>query len=78
MPASTFTGGCSQIWGFCELLIERTGITKQVSMHVYFDTDQMCYKFSWRVGGRPDWSSAITGNNSTITRSPYVTLAARA
>ncbi len=60
------------------LLIERTGITKQVSMHVYFDTDQMCYKFSWRVGGRPDWSSAITGNNSTIARSPYVTLAARA
>ena len=22
----TLTGGCSQVWGFCELLIERTGI----------------------------------------------------
>ncbi len=60
------------------LLIERTGITKQVSMHMYFDTDQMAYKFSWRIGGRPDWMSTITGNNSTIARSPYVTLAARA
>lgn len=60
------------------LLIERTGITRQVSMHMYFDTDQMAYKFSWRVGGRPDWSTTITGNNSTIARSPYVTLAARA
>ena len=46
-------------------------------MHMYFDTDEVAFKFSWRVGGRPDWMTAITGANSTIARSPYVALAAR-
>lgn len=59
------------------LLIERTGIMKQASMHVYFDSDQTCFKFSWRVGGRPDWMSAIEGAASTVKRSPYVALEAR-
>lgn len=60
------------------LIVERAGINKQTSMHMYFDTDEVAFKFSWRVGGRPDWMTAITGANSTITRSPYVALAARA
>lgn len=60
------------------LIVERTGINKQTSMHMYFDTDEVAFKFSWRVGGRPDWMTAITGANSTIARSPYVALAARA
>lgn len=60
------------------LIVERAGINKQTSMHMYFDTDEVAFKFSWRVGGRPDWMSTITGANSTIARSPYVALAARA
>lgn len=60
------------------LIVERAGINKQTSMHMYFDTDEVAFKFSWRVGGRPDWMTAITGANSTIARSPYVALAARA
>ncbi len=59
------------------LVIERTGITKQSSMHMYFDTDQVAFKFSWRVGGRPEWMNTITGAKSTIARSPYVALDAR-
>lgn len=59
------------------LIVERAGINKQTSMHMYFDTDEVAFKFSWRVGGRPDWMTAITGANSTIARSPYVALAAR-
>ena len=60
------------------LIVERAGINKQTSMHMYFDTDEVAFKFAWRVGGRPDWMTAITGANSTIARSPYVALAARA
>ena len=60
------------------LIVERAGINKQTSMHMYFDTDEVAFRFSWRVGGRPDWMTAITGANSTIARSPYVALAARA
>lgn len=59
------------------LIVERAGINKQTSMHMYFDTDEVAFKFSWRVGGRPDWMTAITGANSTIARSPYIALAAR-
>ena len=59
------------------LIVERSGITRQASMHVYFDTDQMAFKFSWRLGGRPEWMSTITGAKSTVARSPYVALAAR-
>lgn len=60
------------------LIVERAGINKQTSMHMYFDTDEVAFKFSWRVGGRPDWMTTITGANSTIARSPYVALAVRA
>lgn len=59
------------------LIVERAGITRQTSMHMYFDTDQVAFKFSWRVGGRPEWMSSIQGAKSTVARSPYVALAAR-
>lgn len=59
------------------LIVERAGITKQTSMHMYFDTDQVAFKFNWRLGGRPEWMNTITGAKSTVARSPYVALAAR-
>lgn len=60
------------------LIVEKvSGITKQASMHMYFDTDQVAFKFSYRVGGRPEWMNTIAGAKSTITRSPYVMLGAR-
>lgn len=59
------------------LVVERTGIVRQASMHMYFDTDQTAFKFTWRVGGRPEWMDAVTGARSTVARSPYVALAER-
>ncbi len=59
------------------LLIERGGITRQNSMHVRFDYDETVFKFTWRLGGRPDWMSAITAYKGTSARSPYVCLANR-
>lgn len=60
------------------LIVEKGGITRQSSMHIRFDYDETVFKFSWRVGGRPDWPSAITPYKGSTSRSPYVTLAARA
>lgn len=60
------------------LIVERAGITRQSSMHIRFDYDETVFKFSWRIGGRPDWGSAITPYKGSTTRSPYVALAARA
>lgn len=47
-------------------------------MHIRFDYDETVFKFSWRVGGRPDWDSTITPYKGTTARSPYVALATRA
>lgn len=60
------------------LIVERSGVTRQASMHIRFDYDETVFKFSWRVGGRPDWDSAITPYKGTTARSPYVALAGRA
>lgn len=59
------------------LIIERAGVTKQSSIHVRFDYDETVFKFSWRVGGRPDWMSSIEAYKGSTKRSPYVALAAR-
>ena len=60
------------------LIIERAGVTKQSSIHVRFDYDETVFKFTWRVGGRPDWMSAIEAYKGSTARSPYVCLAERA
>ncbi len=60
------------------LVVERRGVTRQSSMHIRFDYDETVFKFSWRLGGRPDWGSAITPYKGTTARSPYVALATRA
>ena len=61
------------------LIVEKAaGITRQVSMHIRFDYDESVIKFSWRLGGRPDWGSAITPYKGSTSRSPYVALATRA
>lgn len=60
------------------LIVEKAaGITRQVSMHIRFDYDESVFKFSWRLGGRPDWGSAITPYKGSTSRSPYVALATR-
>lgn len=60
------------------LIVNRADITKQVSMHVRFDYDEAAFKYTMRVGGRPEWMNKITPYKGSIQRSPYVTLAARA
>lgn len=60
------------------LIVERGGMTRQASMHVRFDYDETVFKFTWRIGGRPDWQNAITPYKGSTTRSPYVALATRA
>ena len=49
-----------------------------VSADLAFDTDESVFRFSLRVDGKPAYASAVTPYNGTgITRSPFVTLAAR-
>lgn len=62
-----------------EYMLLSKGTAKQDwSMHVEFLTDQMCFRIIFRCNGTPKLSSPVKLKNSKNTRSPYVTLAARA
>lgn len=58
--------------------IDKSGINAQTSIHVRFLYDETAFRFTYRAGGRPIWPNAIAAYKGTTTRSPYVTLAARA
>jgi len=49
-----------------------------VSMHLYFDTDQMAFRATFRIDGAPWWTSALTPYKGSATQSCIVTLATRA
>jgi len=59
------------------LLIDKGGITSAESMHVQFLTDQMTFRWTYRVDGQLAWRSALTPANGTNTLSPVVTLDTR-
>lgn len=60
------------------LWIERDGIRQATSVHVRFEYDEMAFKFTYRCNGVPSWYAATTPAKGSTSRSPYVTLAARA
>jgi len=47
------------------------------SVHVRFVNHERTFKFWLRNAGAPWWRSALTPNKSSVTLSPFVTLAAR-
>jgi HK97 family phage major capsid protein len=47
------------------------------SVDFQFNNDQSVFRFTWRIDGKPASSSPITPFNGTVTRSPFVALAAR-
>lgn len=53
------------------------GIKASTSVHVRFVYDEMAFKFTYRVDGKPVWDSAITPYKGTATKSAFVTLATR-
>jgi HK97 family phage major capsid protein len=59
------------------LLIEKGGIQAASSMHVQFLTDQMAFRFTYRVDGQSLWSSAITPYKGSNSTSPFVVLDTR-
>lgn len=58
-------------------VIKSGGIRQDVSIHLFFDYDLTAFRFVLRVGGQPWWNTPITRLNG-LSRSPFVTLGARA
>lgn len=57
-------------------VVKAGGVKQDVSIHLFFDYDITAFRFVLRVGGQPWWNAAITRQNG-LSRSPFVTLAAR-
>lgn len=59
------------------LIGDRQALTMARSEHVNFNTDEMAWRFTQRVDGRPWLTSAITPRNGSNSFSPYINLATR-
>lgn len=58
-------------------VVDKGGVQMATSMHVAFDTDEMRFRITYRVDGRPMWASPLTPFKGSLTKSPFVALAAR-
>lgn len=59
-------------------LIEKGGIQGASSIHVRFLQNEQVFRFVYRVDGQSMWNSALTPYKGAGTKSPFITLAARA
>lgn len=50
------------------------GIRTDTSIHLYFDSDHVAFRFIMRLGGQSYWDAPITRQNGSNTLSPIVTL----
>jgi HK97 family phage major capsid protein len=57
--------------------VDKGGVQMATSMHVAFDTDEMRFRITYRVDGKPMWHKPLTPFKGTATKSPFITLAAR-
>lgn len=55
-------------------VIDKGDVKQAASIHVQFTTDEMTYKFIYRVDGKPIWRSPLTPLHGSSTVSPYVML----
>ena len=58
--------------------IDKGPVQQATSMHVAFITDQMTFRWIYRVDGAPKWHSALQPYSGSNTQSPYVVLKTRA
>ena len=59
------------------MLIDKGGMQAASSMHVRFLNDEMVFRITYRLDGRPMWHTALTPYKGTNTLSPFITLATR-
>ena len=65
-------------WMAYNSITKAGGIQTATSMHLWFDYDVSAFRATFRVDGQPWLAEPITPPNSTVKRSSFVTLAARA
>jgi len=56
------------------LAIDKGAVKGSESIHVRFETDEMTYKFTYRIDGQPAWRTAVTPFKGSNTQSPFVVM----
>lgn len=59
------------------VLADKRGMQAATSMHVRFLTDEMTFRFTYRVDGESLWNVPLTPFKGSNTKSPFITLAQR-
>jgi HK97 family phage major capsid protein len=59
------------------VLADKRGMQAATSMHVRFLTDEMTFRFTYRVDGEPLWNVPLTPFKGSNTKSPFIVLAQR-
>ena len=57
-------------------LVDKNGVQAATSMHVAFNTDEMVFRITYRVDGRPMWYVPLTPAKG-LTKSPFISLQTR-
>jgi HK97 family phage major capsid protein len=58
-------------------LVDKNGVQAATSMHVAFLTDEMVFRITYRVDGKPMWSVPLSPFKGSNTKSPFISLATR-
>lgn len=59
------------------ILATKGGVRADASMHVRFLSDELAFRFTWRVDGQPRHLEALTPKSNGATQSSFVTVASR-
>lgn len=62
---------------YYQAITKAEGIRTDTSMHLYFDSDSMAFRTTFRMDGQSKLTSAITPANGSNNLSPFVQLGAR-
>lgn len=58
-------------------IVDKNGVQAATSMHVAFLSDEMVFRITYRVDGKPMWHAPLAPFKGTQTKSPFITLGAR-
>lgn len=59
------------------LTITKGGLRQDTSIHVRFLYDEQAFRFIVRLNGKPKWRTSVTPYKGSLSRSPFIYLAAR-
>jgi len=60
------------------IVAEKGGVQAAMSIHVQFLYDEVVFRWVYRIDGQPSWNAPLTRFKGANTKSPFVTLIARA